>query len=158
MVIFLLDIYNYLCMSNNQVDFNICFMNNCKKKLRYSMKLLSPLSCCSLPAIRQYAGDSRGAWDGETLVVETTNFNDRAFIRRFSGVLSEALHVVERFTRVTSDRLDYEFTVNDANTWTRSWTGALSYRRIPGPLFEYACHEGNYGLTNILAGSRAQDK
>ncbi len=110
------------------------------------------------PGIRQYSGDSRGRWDGQTLVVDTTNFNDRAFIRRFNGVLSEALHVVERFTRVSPDRLDYQFTVTDPNTWTRSWTGALSYRRIPGPLFEYACHEGNYGLTNILTGSRAQDR
>ncbi len=109
------------------------------------------------PAIRQYAGDSRGRWEGDTLVVETTNFNDRAFIRRFNGVLSEALHVVERFARISPDRLDYEFTVNDPNTWTQPWTGSLSYRRISGPLFEYACHEGNYGLTNILAGSRARD-
>ncbi len=109
------------------------------------------------PAIRQYAGDSRGRWDGDSLIVETTNFNDRAFIRRFNGVLSKALHVVERFTRVSPDRLDYQFTVNDPKTWTKPWTGTLSYRRIQGPLFEYACHEGNYGLTNILAGSRTQD-
>ena len=108
-------------------------------------------------AIRQYAGDSRGRWDGDTLVVETTNFNDRAFIRRFNGVLSQALHVIERFTRVSPDRLDYTFTVHDPSTWTRPWTGSLSYWRIEGPLFEYACHEGNYGLTNILEGSRAQD-
>lgn len=108
--------------------------------------------------IRGYMGDSRGHWEDETLVVETTNFNDKAFIRGFSGVLSEALHVVERFTRVSQNTLGYEFTVNDPNTWTSPWSGSLPMSRIPGPIFEYACHEGNYGMTNILAGSRAQEK
>ena len=105
--------------------------------------------------VRQYAGHSRGHWEGDTLVVETTNFNNKAFIRNFTGNLSEALHVVERFTRLGPDTLDYEFTVNDSNTWTRPWSGSLPMARIEGPMFEYACHEGNYGLTNILAGSRA---
>ena len=109
-------------------------------------------------AIRQYAGDSRGHWEGETLVVETTNFNGKAFIRNFNGDLSEALHVVERFTRIGPTTLDYEFTVNDPRTWTRPWKGSLPMVRIEGPMFEYACHEGNYGLTNILAGSRAQEE
>ncbi len=108
--------------------------------------------------IRQYAGDSRGHWEGDTLVVETTNFNNRAFIRNFSGALSKDLRVVERFTRIGPDTLDYEFTVNDPNTWTRPWSGSLPMARIEGPMFEYACHEGNYGLFNILAGSRAQEK
>ena len=109
-------------------------------------------------AIRQYAGDSRGHWEGETLVVETTNFTNKAFIRNFNGDLSEALHVVERFTRIGPTTLDYEFTVNDPRTWTRPWKGSLPMARIEGPMFEYACHEGNYGLTNILAGSRAQEE
>ena len=108
--------------------------------------------------IRQYAGDSRGHWEGDTLVVETTNFNDKAFIRNFNGELSDALHVVERFTRVSPDRLGYEFTVDDSNTWTRSWSGALPMMRVPGPMFEYACHEGNYGLMNMLAGSRMAEQ
>ena len=108
--------------------------------------------------IRQYAGDSRGHWEGDTLVVETTHFNDQAFIRNFNNVeLSEALHVVERFTRIAPDVLDYEFTVTDPNTWTRPWRGSLPMTRSEGPMFEYACHEGNYGLTNILAGSRAEE-
>ena len=107
--------------------------------------------------IRQYAGDSRGRWEGETLVVETTNFNDQAFIRNFNGNLSEALHVVERFTRIGPETLDYEFTVTDPKTWTSAWSGSLPMARIEGPMFEYACHEGNYGLLNILAGSRAED-
>lgn len=109
-------------------------------------------------AIRGYMGDSRGHWEGETLVVETTHFNDKAFIRGFRGILTEALHVVERFTRIGSDTLDYEFTVDDPGTWTRPWSGSLPMARIPGPIFEYACHEGNYGMMNILAGSRAQEK
>ena len=109
-------------------------------------------------AIRQYGGDSRGRWEGETLVVETTGFNDQAFIRNFNNVeLSEELHVVERFTRLGPDTLDYEFTVTDPKTWTRPWSGSLPMSRIEGPMFEYACHEGNYGLTNILAGSRAEE-
>ena len=108
--------------------------------------------------IRQYAGDSRGHWDGDTLVVETTHFNNKAFIRNFNGNLSEALHVVERFTRVDPNTLDYQFTVNDPNTWTRPWSGSLPMSRMEQPMFEYACHEGNYGLTNILVGSRAEEQ
>jgi hypothetical protein len=109
------------------------------------------------PAIRQFAGDSRGHWEGDTLVVETTNFNHHAFIRNFNGNLREDLHVVERFTRTGEGTLDYEFTVTDPKTWTREWGGALPMTRSVGPMFEYACHEGNYGLTNMLAGSRAQE-
>ena len=108
--------------------------------------------------IRQYGGDSRGHWEGNTLVVETTNFSDQAFIRRFNLDLTEALHVVERFTRLGPDTLGYEFTVEDPNIWTRPWKGALPMARSKGPMFEYACHEGNYGMTNILAGSRALEK
>ena len=92
------------------------------------------------------------------MVVETTNFNDRAFIRNFNSDLTEALHVVERFTRIGPDTLGYEFTVNDPNIWTSDWSGSLPMTRIDEPLYEYACHEGNYGLTRILAGSRAQEK
>jgi len=109
------------------------------------------------PAIRQFAGDSRGYWEGDTLVVETTNFNHHAFIRNFNGNLSEDLHVVERFTRTGEGTLDYEFTVTDPKIWTRAWSGSLPMTRSVGPMFEYACHEGNYGLTNMLAGSRAQE-
>jgi len=109
------------------------------------------------PAIRQFAGDSRGHWEGDTLVVETTHFNRHAFIRNFNANLSEKLHVIERFTRVGHDMLDYEFTVTDPNTWTRPWSGSLPMARSAGPVFEYACHEGNYGLFNMLTGSRAQD-
>ena len=108
--------------------------------------------------LRQYGGDSRGRWEGDTLVVETTNFNNRAFIRNFNADLTEAQHVVERFTPVGSDVLDYEFTVTDPNIWTRPWRGSLPMTRSEGPLYEYACHEGNYGMVGILAGSRAQER
>ena len=109
-------------------------------------------------SVRQYAGDSRGRWEGDTLVVETTHFNEHAFIRNFTSNLSTALHVVERFTRVDADTIDYEFTVTDPNTWTRPWSSSLPLSRAGGPMFEYACHEGNYGLTNMLAGSRVQER
>ena len=117
------------------------------------------------PAIRQYAGSSRGRWEGDTLVVETTNLRG-AFIRRWNrpgnslarGDLSDALHVVERFARLGPDTLDYEFTVTDPGTFTRPWSGSLPMMRIEGPIFEFACHEGNHGLRNILAGSRADER
>ena len=108
--------------------------------------------------IRQFAGDSRGRWEGDTLVVETTHFNRHAFIRNFSPNLSEELHVVERFTRLGPDTLGYEFTVSDPETWTHPWSGSLPMARSEGPVYEYACHEGNYGLFNMLAGSRAQER
>ena len=104
--------------------------------------------------VRQWVGDSRGRWEGDALVVETTNFlRDTSF--RGS---SEHLHLVERFTRVDADTLLYEFTVADERTWTRPWTAAVPMTKTNSPMFEYACHEGNYGMTNLLAGSRAQER
>ena len=116
------------------------------------------------PAIRQFAGSSRGRWEGDTLVVETTNLR-QPFIRRWNrpehslsrGDLSEAARVTERFTRTGPDTLGYEFTVDDPETWTSPWSGALPYARQYEPMFEFACHEGNYGMTNMLAGSRAEE-
>ena len=108
-----------------------------------------------LPAdVRQWVGDSRGRWDGDTLVVETTNFlRDTSF-----PASSAKLHLVERLTRVDVDTLLYEFTVEDETTWTRAWTAAVPMRKSDLPLFEYACHEGNYGMTNLLAGARMEEK
>ena len=115
--------------------------------------------------ISQFGGHSRGHWEGDTLVVETTRFGERAYL--FSsgpgpqgGInwdLSPELRVVERFTRVAPGTLDYQFTVDDPNVWTSPWTGSSPWARGEGPMFEYACHEGNYGLFNILAGSRAEE-
>ena len=107
--------------------------------------------------IRQWLGDSRGRWEGNTLVVETTNFSDKALIRGINGDPSESLHVVERYTRVGPDMIDYEFTVTDPVTWTRPWSGSLPLTAFEGPMYEYACHEGNYALENVLAGARAEE-
>jgi hypothetical protein len=104
--------------------------------------------------IRQWHGDSRGRWEGNTLVVDTTNFNDRT---AFQGS-SAALHVVERFTRTSADRIHYEFTVEDPNTWTRPWSAEIPMLQTDGMLYEYACHEGNYGLVNTLKGARFADR
>jgi hypothetical protein len=104
--------------------------------------------------IQQWAGDSRGRWEGDTLVVDTTNFTPRT---AFQGSGS-ALHVVERFTRVSADRILYRFTVDDPDTWTRPWSAEIPMIAAKGPLFEYACHEGNYGLLGILKGARFADK
>lgn len=107
--------------------------------------------------VRQWLGDSRGHWEGETLVVETTNFHDQALIRGFNGGLGESLRVVERFTRVNADSIDYQFTVIDPTTWTRPWSGSLPMTRSEGLVYEYACHEGNRGMFNLLAGARVEE-
>ena len=105
-----------------------------------------------LPArIRQWVGDSRGRWEGATLVVETTNFLRET---HFEGS-SANLRLVERFTRVGPDALVYEFTAADPEMWTRPWTARIPMTRTGGRIFEYACHEGNYGMVNMLAGARA---
>jgi len=109
--------------------------------------------------IRQWLGDSRGRWQGETLVVETTNFTDRVTDRgRTVFGAGKNSRVVERFARVDAETIDYQITVDDASVFTRPWTAAIPMTKIVGPLFEYACHEGNYGLENILRGARALDK
>ena len=106
------------------------------------------------PNIRQYLGDSRGRWEGNTLVVDTTNFTDETNFRG-SG---RDLHVIERFTRVDPDTIIYRFTVDDPTTWTRSWTAELPMTKIKGPIYEFACHEGNYDMVNNLTAARAQEK
>jgi len=117
-----------------------------------------------LPAgIPQLAGDSRGHWEGDTLVVDSTNFTDKtnfrgaAVIARQDIFSSPQLHVTERFTRINEDTIVYRFTVDDPGTWTKPWSGETLMRKMKGPLFEYACHEGNYGLVDILAGARAAE-
>jgi hypothetical protein len=109
--------------------------------------------------ILQWSGDARGYWDGATLVVETRNFVDD---RRWTtsnpmGAVGNTrdLRLVERFTRVDAETLEYEFTVHDPEIWTAPWTATVPMRRSDEPLYEYACHEGNYSVPNILAGERA---
>lgn len=105
-------------------------------------------------SIRLWLGDSRGHWEGDTLVVETTNFSDKT---AFQGA-SENMRLTERFTRVDPDTLLYEFTVNDPAAFTRPWTAQIPSVRSDGPIFEYACHEGNYGMYGILSSARAEEK
>ena len=112
-------------------------------------------------AIRQWAGSSRGHWEGDTLVVETTNMTDKtgSFDPSATTAIGTGLTVTltERFTRLDDDTLLYEYTVDDPVIFTRPFTVAVPMRRSPEPMFEYACHEGNYGLLNILTGARAED-
>ncbi len=102
-------------------------------------------------SVRQWTGDSRGRWDGDTLVVETTNFLRETNFQR--GATTPSLTLIERFTRVDGDTLQYDVTVDDPTVWTRPWTYSVPMQRNQYPLYEYACHEGNYGLFNILAGA-----
>ena len=106
--------------------------------------------------ISQWLGDSRGRWEGDTLVIETTNFRDQ---RPYAGVPTTArLRLIERLTRVSVDTIDYRFTVEDPTTWTRPWTAAIVVEKSDANLYEFACHEGNYSLPHILSGARAQEK
>jgi len=104
--------------------------------------------------VRKWLGDSVGRWDGDTLVVDTTNFSDKT---RFRGS-SENLHVVERFTRTGPKTLRYQFTIDDPSTWTRPWTAEYTWPATDGRIYEYACHEGNYALGNILRGARQKER
>ena len=104
--------------------------------------------------VRQWTGSYRGHWEGDTLVVETTNFNGK---NPFRGS-SENMRLIERFTRADENTIRYQFTVDDPATWARPWSAELPMKKTIGPLFEHACHEGNYGLYNILAGTRADEK
>ena len=111
-------------------------------------------------SIQLWMGDSRGRWEGNTLVVDTTNYNDKIVFNSFNccGVAGQNLHVVERFARTGPGKIDYQYTVDDPATYTRLWTVSVPMTSIEGPLYEYACHEGNYAMTDILAGARAQEK
>ena len=116
--------------------------------------------------MRQWMGDSRGRWDNDTLVVETTNFyssrelGGRVNLWEYTNVGADetTARLVERFTRVDRDTVTYEFTLDDPGTWTKPWSAALSLTEIDEGLFEYACHEGNYAMANMLRVARAQDR
>jgi len=102
-------------------------------------------------AVSSWLGDSRGRWDGDTLVVETTN------LRSSFLIASDTLRLTERFTRVGANTLQYEITVDDPKTWTRPWTFMIPLKRTDQHIYEYACHEGNIGLSGILSGARAEE-
>ena len=112
--------------------------------------------------MRQWMGSSRGHWEGDTLVVETTHFTDQtaSFAPSVRSAVGSGttLHLTERFQRVDEDTLLYEFTVDDQTSFTRPFTAAIPMQRGAAPLFEYACHEGNYGMLNLLTGARAQER
>ena len=122
------------------------------------------------PSMRQWGGDSRGRWDGDTLVVETTNFRAKtesrpgvepgySWHRAVPDTGSELPHVVtERFTRIAGDALLYEFTIDDPGTYTRPWTARIEMSRVDDPMHEYACHEGNYAMFGMLSGARAVER
>jgi len=105
-------------------------------------------------SVRKWLGDSVGHWEGDTLVVDTTNFTDKT---RFRGS-SDRLHVVERFRRTDARTLRYQFTIEDPTTWTRAWTGEYAWPLTDSLIYEYACHEGNYALGNILRGARQKER
>ena len=104
--------------------------------------------------VRQWKGDSVGHWEGNTLVVDTTNFKRETSLAGSSA----NTHLIERFTRTDADTLLYEFTVDDPTVWTRPWTAAIPTWKSEERIYEYACHEGNYALAGILAGARADQK
>jgi hypothetical protein len=113
------------------------------------------------PNIRLWMGDSVGHWEGDTLVVDVTNFPDRdvtGFGVPYRFGETSRLHLIERFTRVNADIINYEVTVDDPSTFTKTWTARIPMVKSDGPLLEYACHEGNYSMANILSGSRAEEK
>jgi hypothetical protein len=105
-------------------------------------------------AVRQWFGDPRGHWEGATLVVETTNFTDKTNFRG-SG---PNMRLTERFTRTDEDTLLYQFKIDDPQSFEKPWSGEIPMKRAPGPIYEYACHEGNYSLVNTLAATRAEEK
>ena len=104
--------------------------------------------------VRQWFGDSRGRWEGATLVVDTTNFTDKVSYRG----ATEGLHLIERFTRTDIGTVKYEFTIDDPATFTKQWTAAIPMAKTEDQIYEYACHEGNYGMVNLLSGARVQEK
>jgi len=106
------------------------------------------------PAVRLWLGDSIGRWEGDTLVVDTTNFTEKSHFRG-SG---PRLHVVERFTRTSPETIRYQVTVDDPETWETSWSAEIPFTASSERIFEYACHEGNYSMTNVLRGARAEEK
>ena len=107
--------------------------------------------------VRLYMGDPRGRWEGDTLVVDTTNFSDTTVVGQ--NQTSELLHVVERFTRISTDTIQYEATIDDPKTWVRPWTVTVPLSTQPGyQIFPYECHEGNFALRNILSAARAEER
>ena len=113
-----------------------------------------PIDGSPRTGIGSWTGESRGHWEGDTLVVETTKFNGKA---GYQGS-ADGLHLVERFTRVGANSLIYEYTASDPDSYTRPWTASIAMTHVDGDMYEFACHEGNYGMVGILSGARADEK
>ena len=110
------------------------------------------------PVLQHYLGDSRGRWEGDTLVVETTNFHPKGNpMGGYNALSDERLRLVERFRRTAADTLEYTFTIDNPTIWTRPWTAVINWKRSQGELHEYACHEGNYSMRGMLSAARAED-
>jgi hypothetical protein len=135
-----------------------------RHEMMHDVRLI-PIDGPAVPSrvVQAQAGIARGHWEGDTLVVVTTNFTSKTNFRgspqstRQDIFASETMRVVERFTMTGRDTIDYRFTVEDPSVWTRSWSGEAPLRRFEGPIYEYGCHEGNYGLANILRAARVQE-
>jgi hypothetical protein len=124
-------------------------------EMMHDARLIPLNSRPNLPnSVRQWFGDSRGRWEGDTLIVETTNFTNKT---NFRGA-GENMRLIERFTRVDQDTLLYRFTVDDPESFQSPWSGEIPMKRVPGPIFEYACHEGNYSIVNTLSSARTAEK
>jgi hypothetical protein len=122
-----------------------------------------PLDGRSHGTIRQWAGDSRAHWEGDTLVIDSVNFTPFGtgtitMNTSLRVVFDERLHLVERFTRVREDTIDYEFTIDDPTIWTKPWTVRVPLTKTSDKMYEYACHEGNYAMSNMLSAARSEEK
>ena len=133
-----------------QTEHHVALLNEMNHNVR-----VVPLDGSARPGLPQWSGESRGHWDGDTLVVETVNFHRETSFAQ--GRTDRHLRLVERFTRVSADTLVYEATIDDPTVWTTAWKYEVPMQRNDQSLYEYACHEGNYGLYNILAGARAEE-
>ena len=130
-------------------------------EMNHDVRIIRMVERGHLPsAIRPWMGDSVGWWDGDSLVVETTNFNPGSVIASLGGgfTYSPAGKLTERFTRTAKDQILYEFTVDDPAYFKRTWSAQMPMRTAKGPIYEYACHEGNYSIANALSGARAEEK
>ncbi|MCY4599050.1 MAG: hypothetical protein OXF27_03930 [Acidobacteria bacterium] len=133
-----------------QTEDHVALLNEMNHNVR-----IVPLDGGERPGVPQWSGESRGYWDGDTLVVETVDFHRETSFAQ--GRTDRHLRLTERFTRVSADTLMYEATIDDPTVWTTAWKYEIPMQRNDQPLYEYACHEGNYGLYNILAGARAEE-
>ena len=133
-----------------QTEDTVALLNEMNHNFR-----IIPLDGRPTVGVAQWTGESHGRWDGDTLVVETTNFMRETSFQR--GTSDEHLRLVERFTRVSPGTLLYEATIDDPTVWSQVWSYEIPMQLNDQPVYEYACHEGNYGLYNILAGARAEE-